>query len=68
MASIFDREFRREKNLEMAKRQADMKKPTKKDNTINDKKAEKMNNYLNDLSENFFKHVAEDNEALAAIK
>lgn len=27
-----------------------------------------MNQYLNDLSENFFKHVAEDNEALAAIK
>lgn len=41
MATIFDREFRREKNLEMAKRQADLKKPTKKDNSIMDKKAEK---------------------------
>ncbi len=43
MASIFDREFKREKNLEQAKRQADLKKPAKRDNTITDKKAEKMN-------------------------
>lgn len=38
MQSIFEREFKREKNLEVAKRQAEMKKPVKKDNTINDKK------------------------------
>lgn len=68
MATIFDREFRREKNLEQAKRQAEMKKPIKKDNTIQDKKAEKMNQMLNDLEENFFKHVAEDQDALATIK
>lgn len=37
-----------------------MKKPVKKDNTIMDKKAEKMNQMLHDLEENFFKHVAED--------
>lgn len=54
MASIFEREFKREKNLEQAKRQADMKKPVKKDNTVNDKKVEKMNNYLNELEEKFF--------------
>lgn len=68
MATIFDREFRREKNLEQAKRQAEMKKPVKKDNTILDKKAEKMQNYLNDLEEQFFKHVAEDQDQLATIK
>ncbi len=51
MQQIFEREFRREKNLEQAKRQAEMKKPTKRDNTINDKKQEKMNAYLNELEE-----------------
>jgi hypothetical protein len=42
MATIFEREFKREKNLEMAKRQAE-KKPTKKDNSLAEKKAEQMN-------------------------
>lgn len=64
MATIFDREFRREKNLEQAKRQAEMKKPVKKDNTVHDKKAEKLNQYIHDLEEGFFKHVAEDGDAL----
>lgn len=54
--------------MEVAKRQADMKKPGKRDNTVADKKAEKMNVFLNDLEENFFKHVAEDNEQLEQIK
>lgn len=45
-----------------------MKKPVKKDNTVQDKKAEKMNQMLHDLEETFFKHVAEDQDALAAIK
>jgi hypothetical protein len=38
MATIFDREFRREKNLEIAKRQAELKKPAKKDNSVLEKK------------------------------
>ena len=42
MATIFERVFKREKNLEMAKRQAE-KKPTKKDNSLAEKKAEQMN-------------------------
>ena len=64
MAQIFEREFKREKNLEQAKKQAEMKKPVKKDNTVNDKKLEKMHQQLNDLEEKFFKHVSEDdNEA-----
>jgi len=62
MAAIFDREFKREKNLEQAKRQAEMKKPTKKDNTINDKKAEKMNQIINDLEEKFFTEVSKDDD------
>lgn len=68
MATIFDREFRREKNLEMAKRQADMKKPAKKDNSIADKKAAQMTQYLHELEDGFFKHVAEDAEQLAIVK
>jgi len=38
MQTIFEREFRREKNLEVAKRQAELKKPAKRDNTVNEKK------------------------------
>jgi len=68
MATIFDREFRREKNLEMAKRQADLKKPAKKDNSVLDKKAAQMTQYLHDLEDGFFKHVAEDPEQLAIVK
>jgi len=48
----------------VAKRQAEMKKPVKKDNNVNDKKQEKLNQQLNDLEEHFFKHVSEDNEHL----
>lgn len=64
MATIFEREFRREKNLDVAKRQAELKKPVKKDNNQADKKAEKMNQYLHQLEDEFFKHVAEDSEQL----
>jgi hypothetical protein len=62
MQTIFEREFKREKNLEQAKKQAEMKKPTKKDNTIVDKRQERVNQQLNDLEETFFKHVADDND------
>ena len=69
MATIFDREFRREKNLEQAKRQAELKKPVKKDNTVHDKKVEKLSAYLNELEETFFKDVTKDDpESLASIK
>ena len=40
----------------------------KKDNTIADKKQEKMNQFLNDLEEGFFKQVADDKDPLDAIK
>lgn len=38
-----------------------MKKPVKKDNNIVDKKQEKMNAYLNELEESFFKSVSDGN-------
>lgn len=68
MATIFDREFRREKNLELAKRQAELKKPIKKDNTVLEKKQQQMAQYMQELEEGFFKHVAEDPKQLAEIK
>lgn len=68
MQTIFERESRREKALEVAKRMAEMKKPPKKDTNTAEKKAEKLQNYLNDIEENFFKHVAEDGEQLEHIK
>ena len=34
MQTIFEREFRREKNLDVARRQADLKKPPKKDTNL----------------------------------
>jgi hypothetical protein len=37
----------------------------KKDINIADKKQEKLNQHLNDLEENFFKHVADDTEHMA---
>ncbi len=45
-----------------------MKKPTKKDNTVFDKKAEKMNQYLNELEEKFFSQVSTDEQDLVQIK
>ncbi len=36
-----------------------MKKPVKKDNTVNEKRIEKLNNYLLDLEDQFMKHVAD---------
>jgi hypothetical protein len=42
MATIFEREFRREKNLEMQKRQADTKKGGKKDASLTEKKAQML--------------------------
>lgn len=68
MATIFDREYRREKNLEVAKRQAELKKPTKKDNTFMEKRQQQLTQQLTELEEGFFKHVAEDAEQLQQIK
>jgi hypothetical protein len=42
MQTIFERESRREKNLEVAKKQAELKKPVKKDNTAAEKKQQKI--------------------------
>ena len=62
MQTIFEREFRREKNLDFARRQAELKKPPKKDTNLAERKAAKLKETLTDLEESFFKHVAEDSE------
>ena len=67
MQTIFEREFKREKNLEQQKRQAEMKKPTKKDNSVADKKQDKLNAYLVDLEDQFLKHVAEEDPDMPKV-
>jgi hypothetical protein len=62
MQYIFEREFRREKNLEVAKKQAELKKPVKKDNNINDKKIAMQQQQLVDIEEKFLKYVGADLE------
>ena len=62
MQYIFEREFRREKNLEVAKKQAELKKPVKKDNNINEKKIALQQQQLVDIEEKFLKYVGADLE------
>jgi len=75
MQTIFDREFRREKNLEIAKKlaQGDPKKkkeaPVKVDpkKEAEEKKAA-MKETINNLEGSFFKHIAKDEQDLDEIK
>jgi dynein intermediate chain 2 len=66
MLTIFDREFRREKTLDVAKRLAD-KKPAKAKAEKNNK-AEKLQGQLEQIEENFFGMVAADEEEREQIK
>ena len=54
MQTIFEREFRREKNLDVAKRQAELKKPVKKDVNLAEKKEAKLRQQLADLETQFY--------------
>jgi len=66
MQSIFEREFRREKNLETAKKLAEKKQAPVKSNK--DKIASKLEAQLKDIEENFFNKVAEDESSREALK
>lgn len=71
MQMIFERESRREKNLEVAKKKAleNKTKPVKKDPASDiAKQQEVLSSQLNELEETFFGHVADDSEHLEAIK
>jgi hypothetical protein len=71
MLSIFEREARREKNLENAKRLAEQgKKPSDKKNAQQEeqKRVEKLKQQLDDITDKFYQSVADDEEQLAEIK
>jgi hypothetical protein len=66
MATIFDREFRREKTLDVAKRLAE-KKPAAK---TKDKEADEvqLEEIIASIETNFFNNVAEDEEEREMIR
>ena len=75
MGQIFDREFRREKTLEIAKKMAnDATKAQSKTKGKKDpakeaaEKAQKLKEKLSSIEEAFFSHVAEDENDLDQIK
>ena len=75
MQTIFEREARREKNLEIAKKLAtdDKKGPAAKKGTADPEKLkkqaeEKLAEDLKKIEEGFFKHVADDDNDLDVIK
>jgi len=59
MLTIFDREFRREKNLEVAKRQNELKKPQAPKGG-KDKTAERLESQLADIETKFFEQFPEE--------
>jgi len=66
MLTIFEREARREKNLENAKRLAEKEKPADKKNAAQEeqKRVEKLKKQLDDITTNFYEQVADDEEHL----
>jgi len=68
MLTIFDREFRREKTLDVTKRLADKaaKAPKKEDEEGDG--AAKLEEKLSAIEEDFFQQVADDEEERAMIK
>jgi dynein intermediate chain 2 len=75
MQTIFEREARREKNLEIAKKLAtdDKKGPAAKKGAVDPEKLkkqaeEKLAEDLKKIEEGFFKHVADDDNDLDVIK
>ena len=66
MATIFDREFRREKTLDVAKRLADKKGGAAKAEKAVDQSA--LEQTIADIETNFFNNVAEDEEEREMIR
>jgi len=65
MLTIFDREFRREKTLDVAKRLAEKKVPKKEEN--DNEAAGNLEKKLQTIEEDFFGQVADDEEERALI-
>jgi hypothetical protein len=68
MITIFEREARKEKNLENAARLAAQKKPVKKEGDKEAKKAENAAAFLEQVEAKFFSAVAEEGEDVEAMK
>lgn len=66
MLTIFDREFRREKTLDVAKRLGEKKQAKKEPDTTG--MAERLEERLSAIEENFFKEVGDDEEEREMIK
>jgi hypothetical protein len=67
MLLIFDREFRREKTLDVARRMG-QKNETKKVKKETTGKSEKLEGQLLEITDEFFQEVAEDEEEREMIK
>jgi dynein intermediate chain 2 len=71
MQQIFEREFRREKNLDiMRKMQTENKGPKKEKNPelIAKQKEEEVKGKIKNIEEKFFEHVADEQHGVDAIK
>ena len=65
MQQIFEREFRREKNLEIARKAAERAVPPKKVNqAAKDKIAERLEAQLKDIEAKFFEQFPADDEEI----
>lgn len=66
MLTVFDREFRREKTLDVTKKLAAKAAPKKEKEE--DNQAKNLEERLSSIEENFFKEVGEDEEEIKMIK
>lgn len=66
MLTVFDREFRREKTLDVTKKLAAKAAPKKE--VAEDNQAKNLEERLSSIEENFFKEVGEDEEEIKMIK
>ena len=67
MGAIFERETKREKNLDTAKRQAEKHAKPAKEKPNKDKQAAQMATMLAEINAKFFEHVADGDEELKEI-
>jgi len=67
MGTIFDRETKREKQLDTAKRQAEKHAKPPKEKANKDKIAQQQATMLAELNAKFFEHVADGDEELKAL-
>jgi len=67
MSAIFERETKREKNLDTAKRQAEKNQKPGKEKVNKDKAAAQMATMISEINQKFFEHVADGDEELKEI-